>query len=485
MPDRPSSAPGGSPRAMFWDQAGWRALAALALILLLGLQPVPLAVTAAFRSAQSAAARQDYAAAADLLASAAARLPYDGSLVYRAGLADISAERFESAVERLQSAAALDGWTPARRVALGDAYLGLGDRASALAQWELALEDLPEDDGLLARLANSYEAEGRYADAIATLNALARVRVGDPAVPYRLALLTAVTAPADALARLTRVADLSPDLAPQAQAIRRAIEAGLAAGDEAYTFGRVGLALIQFKEWGLAELALRRAAALNPEYADAQAYLGFALDMQGQDGRAAYEAALNLAPDSPLPKYFLGLYWRRHGEAGTALNFLQEAQALDPENPALAAEVGETYAVLRDLPNAEVWFTEAVRLAPENADFWLLLARFYVEHEYHVADLGLPAARMAAGLNPESALAADALGHALVLTGDHTNGEKGLERAIALDPQLPSAYYHLGLLYTAQGRTKEAQAALNHALALDPQGAYGGLALRALAQLPP
>jgi Flp pilus assembly protein TadD len=320
---------------------------------------------------------------------------------------------------------------------------------------------------------------------VVALTALAQVRRGDPAVEYRLALLTAVTTPAEALARLVRTASLAPDLAPSANAIARAIEVGQAAGDEAYTFGQVGFALIQLGEWALAELALTRAVEVNPSYADAHAYLGLAQDRQGEDGRTAYETALQLAPESPLINFFLGLHWRRAGEAGTALTYLKKAQSLDAQNPAIAAEMGQTYAVLGSFADAEFWFREAVRQDSQNPDFWLLLARFCVDNDFHVADPGLPAARMAASLAPDSAQAADTLGYALVLTGDLVNGEKTLARAAALDPNLPSIYYHLGWLYAQQGRVPEAEAAFNRTLALDPQGPLGGLALQALARLPP
>jgi tetratricopeptide (TPR) repeat protein len=462
-----------------------RGLALVLLVLLLDVQPGPLALLKDFEPAQTASARQDYAAAAVALAEAAARLPYAGYVVYHAGLAEISAGRFDSAVQRIQTAATLDGWTPARRVALGDAYLGLGDHPAALTQWELALKDLPLDDPLLARLANSYQAVGRYAEAVQALDALVKVRQNDPTVYYRLALLTAVTNPSAALARLTILTDLAPNFAPQAEALKQAIETGQASGDEAYTFARVGFTLTQLKEWGLAELALTRAVTLNANYAEAYAYLGLAQDMQSKDGQTAYETAVKLAPESVLAQFFLGLHWRRVGNIDRALSALKQAQTLDPQNPAIAAEIGGAYVGLNDLVNAEVWFTQAVSFAPQSAEFWLLLARFYVDHAYHLEELGLPAARMAAGLDPQSAAAADALGYALVLTNDLANGEKTLNHALSLDPTLASAQYHLGMVYLAQGKKPEAEAAFNRAMRLDPDGAYGGLALKALAQLSP
>ncbi len=457
---------------------------ALVALVCLQFQPLPSAVADDFRAAQTALAQQQYDLAADALADAAARLPYVGFVAFQAGLAEISARRFDAAIQHLLASAALDGWTPARRVALGDAYLGLGDPEAARRHWELALQQTA-DEGLLARLAANYEAEGRYAEAIGVLTQLAATRPDDPDLAYRLALLKAAVTPPEAVARLELVAQFYPPLALNARLLLDAIAAGQAEQNEAYTFGRVGFALIQLNEWPLAEAALARAVSLNPDYADAYAYLGLAQDQQGKDGREAAERAVALTPDSPLANFFLGLHWRRAGESSAALNFLKQAQTLDPQNPAIAAEMGGAYASLADLSNAEVWFTRSVELDSQNPDFWLLLARFYADNEYHVADLGLPAARMAAGLDPASAPAADVLGHALLLTDDFVNAEKTLEHAVRLDPNFPNTYYHLGLLYYQQNKRAEARAAFEHTLALDPQGRYGGLALKALALVSP
>ena len=462
-----------------------RAILILAVVLFSGAQPVLLPIARNAAAAADANARQDYPAAADALADNAARLPFDAQAASRAGLAEISAGRYDAAIRHLSAAAALEGWTAARHVALGDAYAGLGDSKSALAQWELARAETPEDDGLLARLANQYEAAGRFADAIDVLAVLARVRANDPAVFYRLALLTAATAPADAPARLAVVAEIAPELAAPARSLIDAIQTGQASGNDAYTYGLVGFALIQLSEWRLAEEALSRAVAADPEYADAYAYLGLARDRQGEDGLDDYEAALRLAPDSALAQFLLGLHYRRAGDSDTALPFLLAAQALDPQNPAIAAEIGGAYASLGDLGNAEIWLTDAVQMDERSPQFWLLLARFYIDHEYHVAELGLPAARMAVNLAPDSAQALDALGYALLLTGDLDNAAKLLNQALAADAQSASIYYHLGILYVRLNRPAEAEAALNRALALDPDGFYGGLALQALARLTP
>jgi tetratricopeptide (TPR) repeat protein len=460
-----------------------RAALSLVVLLLLGAQPIVLPIAQDWLTAQAATAATDYPAAADALADMAGRLSYSGYAQHRAGLAAISAERFDDAIRYLKAAAALDGWTAVRHTALGDAYFGQGNTAAALAEWEAALIQLPNDDALLVRLANNYEAAGRYGEAVAALNALSRVRPDDPAVYYRLAVLTAATAPDEASARLLLVAQQSPDLASSVQLLLDAIAAGQATGTPEVTFAKVGYAFEQLGEWRLAEEALARAVGLNPNYADALVYLGLAQDMQGKDGQAAYEQAVALAPDSLVAQFYLGLHWRRAGDSQTALTYLLAAQQLDQANPAIAAEVGGAYASLGDLALAETWMTQAVTLAEQDARWWLLLARFYIDNDYRVADYGLPAARQAAALAPTDPQAVDTLGFALVLTGDLSNGQKMLEQALALDPNAASVYYHLGVLHMRLGQTAEAELMLSQALTLDPDGPYGGLALQALAQL--
>ncbi len=464
--------------------AAWlRAALLLAAVALLGLQPVVLPIAQEWLAAQAATAAADYPTAAEALADVAARLPYSGVAQHRAGLAAISAERFDVAIRFLKAAAALDGWTATRHTALGDAYFGQGNTKSALAEWEMALAASPEDDALLVRLANNYEAAGRYAEAVAVLNTLTRVRPDDPAVFYRLAVLSAATAPSEAPARLLLVAARAPDLAPSVQVLLDAIAAGQATGDAAVTFAKVGYAFEQLGEWRLAEVALARAVNLRPDYADAFVYLGLAQDMQGKDGQAAYEQAVTLAPDSPVAQFFFGLYYRRIGDSQTALTHLLAAQQLDQANPAIAAEIGGAYASLGDLALAETWMSNAINLDERDVRWWLLLARFYIDNEYRVADQGLPAARQAVALAPDNAQAVDTLGFALVLTGDLTNGQKLLEQALLLDPQAAAVYYHLGVLHNRQGNIADAAIMFNNALTLDPDGYYGGLALQALSGL--
>ncbi len=109
--------------------AGWRAAALIAALVVLSPNALPVPVPAAFQRAERAAAAGEWAAAADALDEAAARLPYDGYSAYRAGLANLAAGRYADAAQHLQTAAALSGWDAARRTALGPPWIN-GSRRS-------------------------------------------------------------------------------------------------------------------------------------------------------------------------------------------------------------------------------------------------------------------------------------------------------------------------------------------------------------------
>ena len=74
-----------------------RALLLLLAVLWLAPQPILRPIAALLAAAQAATTAEDYPAAADALANAAARLPYDAYLIHRAGLSEISAGRLSLA----------------------------------------------------------------------------------------------------------------------------------------------------------------------------------------------------------------------------------------------------------------------------------------------------------------------------------------------------------------------------------------------------
>ena len=147
-----------------------------------------------------------------------------------------------------------------------------------------------------------------------------------------------------------------------------------------------------------------------------------------------------------------------------------QALHLDPENAALQVAMGETFVELGDYGAAQEWYEAAVDAAPDDLGFRLVLTRFFLDHLYQVEESGLPSAREAVDLAPENALAYDILGWAHFLSGNAADSLEALLEALALEPNLTSAHYHLGQLYAATGQRGLARQHFQRAIDLDTEG---------------
>jgi tetratricopeptide (TPR) repeat protein len=226
--------------------------------------------------------------------------------------------------------------------------------------------------------------------------------------------------------------------------------------------------LASLDEWALAEEAFRRAVEANPGYAEAWAFLGEAQGHQDKDSLPALEKALVLNPDSVSANTFLSLYWQRRERFDLALVYLYTAARLDPQNPALQTEIGNSLAALGELETALEHYQKAVELAPRDPQYWRSLANFSIRYEVDVRDTGLPAARQAVILDPEEPASLDAMGQILTLLGDPASAERFLTRALQADPGYAPARVHLGLVYILRGERDLARVQFDLARSLAP-----------------
>jgi Flp pilus assembly protein TadD len=142
---------------------------------------------------------------------------------------------------------------------------------------------------------------------------------------------------------------------------------------------------VRLLEDGLGMLAVRfLSEALAQDGLDhlAYAYRGLARDQASGNGYYDIQNAIALAPDDPLGYYALGLHYRQRGQYDRSQQALSDAQLLDPQNPALVAELGAAFQLTNNLAEAERWYQEAVQLAPEDMRFISLLAAFYADSTY-------------------------------------------------------------------------------------------------------
>ena len=115
--------------------------------------------------------------------------------------------------------------------------------------------------------------------------------------------------------------------------------------NEVRTAALLGVTYLECGELNLARRQFETAIQLNPDYAEAYAYLGY---IQGQLGE--YEAgwdnlveAVTLEPDSVLAHYFLGVYYRSLGMGKAARTRFWRAVNLDPNNAAFCVDLAQAY----------------------------------------------------------------------------------------------------------------------------------------------
>lgn len=417
----------------------------LGSILLAVLAPF---IASGYSELNNAATSASHFEAAEHYTAAARRLPWRADLYELAGHYYYHAEEYALAEASYQKAHQRGALSPEGWVAWGDVVYLSGDTQRGAELWKAGLEEPNPSENLYSRLAEMYRQDGEYSKAAEYLQRYVEIHSEDASARYRLGLLLTLSDPDEALSQLINASQLDPQFDPAAQTLRTALN--LSALEESPSAQKVvigrGLGLVE--EWELARAAFEQAVRLDEENAEAWAWLGEAEQRSaGEDALNHLDRALELDPNSPVVRSLRGLYFQRIGNHRQALVEYQYAAKFEPENPAWYVSIGEEYAVLGDLIIALDAYQYATTVAPQDAEYWRRLADFCARNRIHIRDVGLPAAQTAVKLTPDDPLALDMLGWLLVLDGRYYEAERFLFDALAADPELAPAHYHLGLLY--------------------------------------
>jgi tetratricopeptide (TPR) repeat protein len=430
------------------------------------------------RHGENAAMNGDYPRAAHHYARAARLLFWREDLWEKAGISASLAGGDALAISFLEKLRALspEGWFH-----LGLSHYRRGDVPSAIASIERGLQagespPLYELLALIHREQKDWEAE-RFA-----LENLVRLGTRDAYPHYRLGLLLALYAPDNALPELMHASSLDPEADSAVQTLRAALAISSALSSDAEKMITIGRALGLLQEWELSLAAFKRAAAFEPQNAEAWAWLGEAKQQTGGDGSADLERALSLGRTNPRVRALRALYWSRQGKPNQMLAEYLLAAEYDPENPAWRAGIGDAYVQLGDLVAALTAYQQAVALAPEDAAMWARLALFCVENDVYLEEFGLPAAQQAAALAPDDPYTLDVLGRAYFSSGRHASAAGAFLRAIELSPEYFPAHIHLAMNYLAQGNRAAAFNSLTYVRDADESGVYRQTAMELLAR---
>jgi tetratricopeptide (TPR) repeat protein len=220
-------------------------------------------------------------------------------------------------------------------------------------------------------------------------------------------------------------------------------------------FFNLGAAYMEKHDYGEAVTPLKHALQLSPDLAVAHQFLGYALLAQGyaveaiphlqrvgaldalaiaqievgqlDEAVANLSAALSKHPGDPDLQYYLG-----HASGLLSKNSIDNLLATHPDSARAHQALAENYFVLRQMPQAEKEYLEALRLRPDLPGLHLELGQVYANSgQWPKAESEF---RAEAELRRGSAEAAYRLGTALLQQGKSHDALVELKRANELKP---------------------------------------------------
>jgi tetratricopeptide (TPR) repeat protein len=255
-------------------------------------------------------------------------------------------------------------------------------------------------------------------------------------------------------------------------------------------FVNLGAAYMEKHDYGSAIHPLKRALELSPDLPVAHQFLGYALLAQGyaaeaiphleragaqdalgiaqiETGRlseavANFNAALAQRPDDADLLYYLG-----HASGLLSKSAIDTLIAAHPDSARAHQALAENYFVLRQMPQAEREYREALRLRPELPGLHLELGQLYANSaQWPKAEAEF---RAETKLRPGNAEAAYRLGAALLQQGKAIEAVEELKRANDRKPDMPETLYSLGKAASLSGDAQTAEKVWTRVIELEKE----------------
>jgi tetratricopeptide (TPR) repeat protein len=228
--------------------------------------------------------------------------------------------------------------------------------------------------------------------------------------------------------------------------------------EKVHEVGALGIAQIQTGQASAAVPNLQTALAKTPNDPDLLYYLSQASEMLSQQSLDTLTASDPNSSRAQQVRAHSHYVLRQFPEAEKEY---QQALALRPDVPGLHLELGQVYAATSQWSKAEEQFLAETKLQPGNAEAAYRLGDARLQEgkpqeavkELKRADL----------LRPDMSDTLYSLGKAAALNGDAPTAERAWMRVITLEKDTPlaaQAHYSLAGLYRKQGKAEEAERAM-------------------------
>ena len=229
---------------------------------------------------------------------------------------------------------------------------------------------------------------------------------------------------------------------------------------------------------------LRTLTARNPREAGLHFLLavGYFNLKDLDNSEASARRALELDSKTPDAYSLLGNIDLARGSVEKAKTDLEKAIALNPHNLSNYAALGSQFEKEKNWEEAKRLFEKAHGAEPDSAFVADELAYLYLEHGGDV-NIALNLAQTAKQRQPNSPIAADALGWAYYKLGSTESAVDQLKECVRMVPKNPVFQYHLGMAYVAAGHVEAAKGSLRKAIETDPNFAFAASAKDTLAKI--
>ena len=191
-----------------------------------------------------------------------------------------------------------------------------------------------------------------------------------------------------------------------------------------------------------AEVGFRKAAELNPNYADAHSNLGATLQDQGKLEGAieAYQRALKIKPDHADAHYNMGNVLKDQGKRDEAIESYQLALKIKPDYANAHNNMG---IVLKDQgkrDDAIESYQRALKIKPDHAEAHTNMGN--VLKDQGKLDEAIESYQRALNIKPDYAEAYNNMGNVLKDQGKLDEAIEAYQRVLKIKPDYADAYYN-------------------------------------------
>jgi tetratricopeptide (TPR) repeat protein len=381
---------------------------------------------------------------------------------------------------------------------LGEALIGEGAAGIGVIYLQMALYSDADHQFALAALANAYEANKQYSDAIDAYNRIPASSPLSAAVEIRKALnLNSLDRVDEARDTLSRLLNGSP--APAAEATKEQSAESAAKDDDAAPLkGSLSLSdkseqvkrlqeALQKLGYGIGTVDGAFGESTLKAVRDFQKKNSMTVD--GVVGKGTYAAILKAKGEEssetesgPRPQLSvgdkleildsLGNIMRSRKLYAEAIPFYDQALALvdkpDKRHWVYYYARGTSYERLKNWPAAEADLEKALTLYPDQPLILNYLGYSWIDQGRNLKE-GMAHIEKAVALKPDDGYIVDSLGWAHYKQGNFKEAVRYLERAVELKPDDAVLNDHLGDALWRVGREREARFQWDQALSLKPE----------------